>query len=98
MAPEAISDFKFSVKSDVYAFGITLWELLTGQDPYPDFEPVNTAVEVLVKQRRPQLYDFIPVQIQKLMKKCWHSDPAKRPAMDDVCKSLKQFIDEATNA
>lgn len=95
MAPEAISENQFSIQSDIYSFGITLWELLTGQDPYPDVDPVNTAMEVLVKERRPQLEHFnVPPPIKKLLKECWVKDASKRPSVDDVIKVLTEFIDQ----
>ncbi|ETO29225.1 Kelch repeat-containing protein [Reticulomyxa filosa] len=95
MAPEALNEQKYSTKSDVYSFGITLWELLTGQEPYADVDPVNTAVEVLVSQKRPKMYETIPPKIQKLMKRCWDSDPNTRPDFAEIIQILTKFIDRA---
>mmetsp|Transcript_48744 Transcript_48744/g.59953 ORF Transcript_48744/g.59953 Transcript_48744/m.59953 type:complete len:434 (+) Transcript_48744:33-1334(+) len=97
MAPESISDFTFSFKSDVYSFGITMWEVLTGRDPYPDIDPVNTAVEVLVKQRRPPISDFIPPRIKKLMRKSWHKDPNSRPTFERIVQELRKYISESNS-
>ena len=95
MAPESIQQQQFSKQTDVYSFGITIWELLTGQDPYPDVDPVSTAVEVLVKGRRPKLADYMPKAIQKLMEACWQEDPEKRPKFQEIINILETFINEA---
>ena len=93
MAPECIENGSCStLQSDIYAFGITMWEIITGQEPYPDVDPVDTAIHVLVKERRPQSYAFIPEQVQNLMKICWHKDKDKRPNADTVVKTLTEFV------
>ena len=93
MAPECIENNSSSTfQSDIYAFGITMWEIITGQEPYPDVDPVDTAIHVLVKERRPQSYAFIPEKIQNLMKQCWHKDKDKRPNADKVVQTLRDFI------
>eukprot|EP01083_Nonionella_stella_P076306 207879_1 len=94
MAPECIENGSSpsTKESDIYAFGITMWEIITGQEPYPDVDPVDTAIHVLVKERRPQSYAFIPEKIQNLMKICWHKHPKKRPDADKIVQILDQFI------
>eukprot|EP00483_Globobulimina_turgida_P005514 UN05524 len=95
MAPELIenSNCKTSFESDIYAFGITMWEIITGQEPYyPDVDPVDVAIHVLVKERRPQSYAFIPEKIQNLMKLCWHKNCEERPKASQVVEKLSQFI------
>ena len=80
-------------ESDIYALGITMWEVITGQEPYGDLAPVETAVHVLVKERRPQSFAFIPEKIQNLMRRCWHKEREKRPTADMVVIELTQFIE-----
>jgi len=46
MAPECITDSIYGTKSDVWAFGITVIEILTREDPYPGQEPLNVAAKV----------------------------------------------------
>jgi len=97
MAPECIENGSSSTyQSDIYAFGITMWEIITGQEPYPDVDPVDTAIHVLVKERRPQSYAFIPEKIQNLMKICWHKDKEMRPNADKVVQTLSEFIQTET--
>ncbi|ETO10875.1 hypothetical protein RFI_26503 [Reticulomyxa filosa] len=94
MAPETLNEHpRFSTKSDVYSFGITLWELLTGQEPYADIDPLNAAVQVVVAQLRPTLYEFIDVKIQSLLKRCWDNDPSKRPDFPEIILLLEKIIE-----
>ncbi|KFR15509.1 Cytoplasmic tyrosine-protein kinase BMX, partial [Opisthocomus hoazin] len=79
-APEVFHYTKFSSKSDVWAFGILMWEVFTlGKQPYELYD--NTQVIEKVSQGyrlyRPQLVSDI---IYQMMYNCWHELPEKRPA------------------
>lgn len=56
MAPEMISNKAFSMKADVYSFGIILWEMLTGDIPYNDMSTIQAAFAVVDKVRAYQSY------------------------------------------
>ncbi|KAI1297855.1 Tyrosine-protein kinase Fyn [Halotydeus destructor] len=80
-APEAISYHKFSVKSDIWSFGVLLWEIVTrGQKPYPAMtnEEVTQQVESGYRMPRPATKDC-PLAAYDVMLKCWHAQPTKRP-------------------
>ena len=93
MAPECIENGDATFESDIYSFSITMWEIITGQEPYPDVEAVDTAIHVLVKGRRPQSYAFIPEKIQNLLKIMWHKKPEQRPDAVKVVANLTEFVD-----
>jgi len=79
-------------ESDIYALGITMWEVIIGQEPYRDLAIEEAAVHVLVKERRPQSFAFIPEKIQNLMRRCWHKEKEKRPSAAVVVAELTEFI------
>ena len=99
LAPECFADSHGETsppttkESDIYALGITMWEVITGQEPYGDMAPVDTAVHVKVKGRRPQSFAHIPEQIQNLMRKCWHKEREQRPTADVVVAELTKYIE-----
>lgn len=94
MAPETISNNVYSKQSDIYSFGITLWQLYTDKQPYGGVDPVNVAVEVIVNQRRPSLDNLsVPQTIKKLLEQCWVADPTQRPSLDDIIVVLTRLID-----
>ena len=81
MAPEVIEDpYNISSKSDIYSLGITIWEIMTGEDPFSEEDPIDAAIHALISGRRPELYDdCIPHGIRCLMEKCWNGDKLERP-------------------
>uniref|UniRef100_A0A3P9Q6N6 Protein-tyrosine kinase 6 n=1 Tax=Poecilia reticulata TaxID=8081 RepID=A0A3P9Q6N6_POERE len=79
-APEAISHGKFSIKSDVWSFGVLLYEIMTyGSVPYPGFN--NREVYNKVKSGyRMEAPSKCPGFIHGIMLKCWQEQPENRPA------------------
>eukprot|EP00727_Mastigamoeba_balamuthi_P008187 m51a1_g399 putative serine threonine kinase (1307) ;mRNA; r:712954-718306 len=89
-APEIISRGVFSTKSDVYAFGIMVWETVTRELPYRDMNPVLVSALVADKGSRPEVGPaFDRVQpLRDLMELCWDASPEVRPEFSDIIGSL----------
>ncbi|XP_076317469.1 proto-oncogene tyrosine-protein kinase ROS-like isoform X2 [Tachypleus tridentatus] len=101
MAPESLMDGVFTNQSDVWAFGVLLWEVLTlGQQPYP----ARTNLEVLhyVRNRgRLDRPDNCHEDLHQLMLWCWSYDPLGRPNFGEcleVLIDLQNKGDETTTA
>ncbi|XP_042359115.1 tyrosine-protein kinase SRK2 [Plectropomus leopardus] len=92
-APEAIHDNKFSIKSDVWSFGILLYEIMTfGQMPYPGM----TNYQVV--QRVPQGYRMTsppncPKVMYDIMMDCWKANEQDRPTFETLQWKLEDFFD-----
>ena len=93
MAPESIQRKEYNEKTDVYMFGITMWEIMYGQEPYEHLDPINAAMNVCMKDERPDFLWDLPPGLKTLIKKCWDKDPEQRPTFDNVCKRLVRMRD-----
>ncbi len=82
---------RYSEKADVYSFGIIVWEVLTRKVPFAGRNFMGVTLEVL-EGRRPQIPADCPAAVRKLMKKCWHANADKRPAMSDVVATLDGLL------
>jgi len=91
-APEAANYSRFSIKSDVWSFGIMLTELITyGRIPYPGM----TNAEVLHQVEhgyRMQSPQGCPPLLYDIMLECWHKDPMKRPTFETLQWKLEDFF------
>lgn len=95
-APEGLAFNRFSTKSDVWAFGVLLWEVATyGMSPYPgvDLTEVYHLLERGYRMERPP---GCPPHIYQLMMKCWQWDPKDRPMFKDILMSLENMFDKTT--
>ena len=89
MAPEAISHRSFSVKSDVWAFGILLYEMVThGALPYPGVQ--NSDVPQLIKAGyRMSCPRGCPKGLYDIMQSCWKEKPEERPTFSAIGYNIK---------
>ena len=76
---------------DVYSFGILLWAVVTGEQPYADVENMfQLAMQVTQKGRRPTIPSDCPARLAALMTACWHQKPLRRPTFQvSVVVSLR---------
>eukprot|EP00050_Salpingoeca_kvevrii_P006923 m.292666 g.292666 ORF g.292666 m.292666 type:complete len:708 (+) comp12656_c0_seq1:283-2406(+) len=89
-APEVISYARFSTKSDVWSFGILLWEIWSiGQTPYPTLSNVE-VVDQVVKGHRLSAPRACSHELHQLMLDSWHYDPEYRPTFVE----LRQRLDD----
>lgn len=99
-APEALAYNKFSIKSDVWAFGVLLWELATyGMSPYPGVE-LSQVYELLETGYRMQCPEGCPPPVYELMRHCWEWEVDGRPCFKKISDSLNSVsgINEAVQA
>ncbi|GIZ00695.1 tyrosine-protein kinase Abl [Caerostris extrusa] len=91
-APEGLAYNKFSTKSDVWAFGILLWEIATyGMSPYPGVE-LTDVYHMLESGYRMECPPGCPARIYDLMKECWLWEPNERPTFKDIHDILENMF------
>ncbi|XP_058012612.1 tyrosine-protein kinase Fes/Fps isoform X5 [Ahaetulla prasina] len=87
-APEALSYGRYSSESDVWSFGILLWEAFSlGATPYANMSNQQTR-ETVEKGIRLHAPDQCPEEVYQLMLKCWEYEPQKRPSFSTILQDL----------
>ncbi|XP_054159954.1 vascular endothelial growth factor receptor 2-like [Oppia nitens] len=95
MAIESMRDKVYNEKSDVWSFGVFMWEIFTlGSNPYPGFEIDEHFYKRLVDGYRMERPDYSPLKIYTLMKNCWEFEPKGRPDFTSLSNDLKQMMSE----
>ncbi len=92
-APEAMFQNRFTIKSDIWSFGILLYELATfGRFPYPGISNAQ-VIEKLKEGYRMSKPLFCPESLYKIMLNCWNEDPSKRPTFETLQWQLEEFFE-----
>ncbi|XP_020384113.1 protein-tyrosine kinase 6-like isoform X2 [Rhincodon typus] len=90
-APEAIEFGHFSVKSDVWSFGVLLYETVThGKTPYPGMNN-QEVVSMVSKDYRMPCPDECPRKLYEIMLRCWNSRAQNRPSFKALVQMLVSF-------
>ncbi|XP_059567600.1 hepatocyte growth factor receptor isoform X2 [Myotis daubentonii] len=88
MALESLQTQKFTTKSDVWSFGVLLWELMTrGAPPYPDVNTFDITV-YLLQGRRLLQPEYCPDPLYEVMLKCWHPKAEMRPTFSELVSKI----------
>ncbi|XP_067050795.1 ephrin type-B receptor 1-B-like isoform X2 [Acropora muricata] len=91
-APEALQSRKFSSASDVWSYGVLVWEIMSFSDrPYWEWNNYNVMNRVENGYRLPSPINC-PKLVHNLMLNCWESDKTKRPTFADIVGSIDNFI------
>ncbi|XP_008574252.1 PREDICTED: fibroblast growth factor receptor 4 isoform X2 [Galeopterus variegatus] len=92
MAPEALFDRVYTHQSDVWSFGILLWEIFTlGGSPYPGI-PVEELFSLLREGHRMDRPPHCPPELYGLMRECWHAAPSQRPTFKQLVEALDKVL------
>lgn len=93
MAPEILMNREFNEKCDIYSFGLILWCLLTRQEPYAEYEDLNTFRNDICKRHvRPIIPDDCLPSLRSLIERCWDKNPAARPSFAQIIGELDYII------
>ena len=90
-APELFMDRPKSFATDIYALGLTLWEIYERRVPFGNM-PEAAVVNQVLSGRRPGIASTeMPEEINKLIQLCWSEDPRERPAADKMAFILTRL-------
>uniref|UniRef100_A0A672NYN1 Fibroblast growth factor receptor n=1 Tax=Sinocyclocheilus grahami TaxID=75366 RepID=A0A672NYN1_SINGR len=97
MAPEALFDRIYTNQSDVWSFGVLLWEIFTlGGSPYPGV-PVEELFKLLREGHRMDRPSACTQEIYLMMKDCWHAVPTQRPTFKQLVEDLDRTLSMISN-
>ena len=96
-APEHLKEKNLIVKSfnkgsDIYSFGIILWELIENKKAFENLNIKELSLYVVERQSRPKISEVINENLSQLIRACWQEEVEKRPNFKVICKILEQNI------
>ncbi|XP_023931649.1 hepatocyte growth factor receptor [Lingula anatina] len=96
MAPESMERNVYTFRSDVWSYGVLLWELFTrGKVPYPGVDGWD-VLQFLKLGRRLDQPDYCPQHVYQLMLKCWSWEPEERPDFTSIVTLIEETVRDNT--
>lgn len=89
MAPEILTGAPHTVKSDVYAYGLVLCEMISGSPPFFGLEPMEAAQRVMNENARPPIPPHCQRPYANLIQSCWGAAPSIRPSFAQIIKQIE---------
>ncbi|KAI8486921.1 Inactive tyrosine-protein kinase 7 [Branchiostoma belcheri] len=92
MPAEAVFEDDWSTKSDVYAFGITMWEIFNlGCLPFKELDDEDVMKGLTLGELEPEVPPYCPKEVFAVMQKCWAESPKDRPTFSDLAVALSEL-------
>ncbi|CAK9191810.1 unnamed protein product [Sphagnum troendelagicum] len=96
-APEVLSAMRngitqptYTSKADVYSYGMTCYEVLTGLIPFDGHPPSDYSL--VLSGNRPRLPKYVSDDVAELITRCWHQEPEQRPEFLEICHKLRSLM------
>uniref|UniRef100_A0AAX7UB36 receptor protein-tyrosine kinase n=1 Tax=Astatotilapia calliptera TaxID=8154 RepID=A0AAX7UB36_ASTCA len=97
MSPESIFECVYTFESDVWSYGILLWEIFSlGNSPYPGMQVDAKFYKLIKEGYRMDAPEFAPSEMYEIMRCCWDADPFNRPPFRKVVETIEQQLSDAT--
>ncbi|XP_022930484.1 tyrosine kinase receptor Cad96Ca-like isoform X2 [Cucurbita moschata] len=90
MAPEVLRNEPSDEKSDIYSFGVILWELATEKIPWENLNSMQVIGAVGFMNQRLEIPKDVDPQWASIIESCWHSEPANRPSFQGLIERLRE--------
>jgi predicted Ser/Thr protein kinase len=90
MSPESLARQIYSKKSDMWMFGMLVYEIAVRREPFADNDPLNISTRIRDEGLTPTIPKECPVVLRKVMQMCWKKDPEQRPTMEVVLAFLER--------
>ncbi|CEF59677.1 Activated CDC42 kinase 1 [Strongyloides ratti] len=92
-APECINFLKFTSASDVWSYGVTVWEMFSyGKMPWSGYTGAQILISVDTNKERLPCPSACPTDLYHLLLRCWNHDPHKRPTFGDLVERLPDVM------
>ncbi|KAH1172662.1 inactive tyrosine-protein kinase 7 isoform X1 [Mauremys mutica] len=89
MPPEAVLEDEFSTKSDVWSFGVLMWEVFThGEMPHAKLADDEVLAGLQAGKMKLPHPEGCPSKLYKLMQRCWAASPKERPSFSELATAL----------
>src|SRR5438094_9320544 len=88
LAPEVLSKKPYTKESDIYNFGMIMWEHTTGKKPFHDRPHNHILILDILKGERPDTPEFYA----ELMKKCWDYNSENRPTARQINDCFRKYV------
>ncbi|XP_014677880.1 PREDICTED: tyrosine-protein kinase receptor Tie-1-like, partial [Priapulus caudatus] len=97
MPPEALTCGQYTMKSDVWSYGVVLWEITTmGASPYPGV-PINSLLEMLKSGYRMAMPKDCPDHLYEMMQNCWLEKSVDRPTFSELGSTCERLLNYGTD-
>ncbi|CAI2353694.1 unnamed protein product [Caenorhabditis sp. 36 PRJEB53466] len=91
LAPEAFKNNTWSESSDVWSFGVVLWELLSREEPYQGQIPAAIAFQIAMRGQSLAIDEKCPEKWKNIMQKCWAIEPRDRPTFRQLVQHFADY-------
>ncbi|XP_047463799.1 macrophage colony-stimulating factor 1 receptor 2 isoform X2 [Mugil cephalus] len=93
MAPESIFQCVYTVQSDVWSYGVLLWEIFSlGKSPYPNVAVDTNFYKMIKDGCHMDQPDFAPAEMYQLMTLCWSLEPTNRPTFKMIGQVINRLL------
>nr|BBF89232.1 putative HA-tagged protein kinase domain of putative mitogen-activated protein kinase kinase kinase [Oryza barthii]BBF89238.1 putative HA-tagged protein kinase domain of putative mitogen-activated protein kinase kinase kinase [Oryza barthii] len=91
MAPEVLRNEPSNEKSDVYSYGVILWEIATQKIPWDNLNTMQVVGAVGFMDHRLDIPSDVDPQWASMIESCWDSDPQRRPSFQELLDQLRDL-------